>query len=76
MAIATETTDRFVESYLSALDCPRSLAVWIMFREKEHNQLTALDFNPELYLDFGKLRDSYLATKFLSKSSFFKDNRR
>lgn len=72
MAIATETTDRFVESYLSALDCPRSLAAWIMFRENEHDQLAALDFNPDYYLDFGHLRDSYLGTKFLSKSVFLK----
>jgi len=72
MAIATETTDRFVESYLSALDCPRSLTAWILFREKEHDQLAALDFNPDNYLDFGHLRDSYLATKFLSKSVFLK----
>jgi hypothetical protein len=72
MPISTDTTDRFVESYLAALDCPRSLAVWLMFSHREHDQLAALDIDPENYLDLGHFRDSYLATKFLSKSVFLK----
>jgi hypothetical protein len=72
MAIATDTTDRFVESYLFALDCPRSLTVWLMFSNKEHDQLSVLDCDPLQYLDHKQFRDSYLATKFLSKSVFLK----
>jgi hypothetical protein len=72
MAIATETTDRFVESYLAALNCPRSLAIWLLFSNQEHDQLIALDFKPSDYLDGEHFRDSYLSTKFLSKAIFLK----
>jgi len=72
MAIATDTTDRFVKSYLSALDCPRSLAIWLMFTNNEHDQLIAMDFNPLFYLEDRQFMDAYLATKFLSKAIFLK----
>ena len=56
-----------ISSYLEALDCPRALTVAILFREGEHDQLSALEFNPLCYESFVTLRDSYAATKFLSK---------
>lgn len=64
------TTTKVVEFYLAALDCPRSLACWIMFRENEHKQLVEMDINPDHYCDPKDFRDAYLATKFLSKADF------
>ncbi len=56
-----------ISQYLEALDCPRALTVAILFREGEHGQLSQLEFDPMVYNDFIHLRDSYAATKFLSK---------
>ncbi len=70
MLTVNQTTYGLIESYLSALDCPRSLAVWLMFKFNEHDQLIALDINPDLYLDPKEFRDAYLSTKFLSKATF------
>jgi len=64
------TTLKLIESYLTSLNTPRSLAVWIMFRENEHDAITALDINPDNYLDPMSFRLDYLATKFLSKAEF------
>jgi hypothetical protein len=43
-----------------------------MYSNREHDQLIALDFDPDKYLDFEHFKSSYLATKFLSKSVFLK----
>ena len=56
-----------IESYLTALDCPRSLTALILFREGEHEQLAKLEFNPKHYDSVEALRAAYAATKFLSK---------
>jgi len=49
-------------SFLESLDCPRSLAVWMLFREGEHQQLAELQFDPFAYNSVGDLRDAYAAT--------------
>jgi hypothetical protein len=41
-----------------------------MYRDNEHRQLVELDVNPDHYCDPSAFRDAYLATKFLSKSTF------
>jgi len=56
-----------ISMFLEGLDCPRALTVAILFREGEHVQLADLEFNPLHYNSVGMLRDSYAATKFLSK---------
>jgi len=58
---------RAIESYLSSLDSPRALAVWLLFRESEHDQLVELQCDPLHYNDVDSFRRSYAATKFLSK---------
>ena len=63
-------TTRVVKEYLSSLDCPRALAVWLLYINKEHEQLANLSFNPAHYNSVVSCRDAYAATKFLSK---FKD---
>lgn len=56
-----------ISEYLSALDCPRSLAVHMLFFNGEHEQLAKLEFNPKDYNTLVDLRAAYTATKFLSK---------
>jgi hypothetical protein len=63
-------TDASIFDFLSALDCPRALTVWLLYLNKEHDQLSDLECNPNLFLDRFKFRDAYLATNFLSKSNF------
>jgi len=64
------TTNKFVELYLSSLDCPRSLSIWLLFVNNEHKQLVEMDVNPDHYIDSEGFRDAYLATKLLSKADF------
>lgn len=68
--LASDETCRFVFEFLRSLDCPRSLSIWILFQNKEHEQMLDLEFDPSRYLRFEDLRDAYQATLFLSKSSF------
>jgi hypothetical protein len=56
-----------IAEYLSALDCPRSLAILILFRNGEHEQIAKMEFNPKAYNTLIDLRSAYAATKFLSK---------
>jgi len=65
--VPEELSPQVVEAYLSALDCPRALTVLILYRNMEHEQLAKLEFDPLSYDDLVTLRDSYCATKFLSK---------
>jgi len=58
---------RAIGAVLRSLDCPRSLAVWLMFENNEHQQIADLDFNPLNYNTFEDVRDAYAATKLLSK---------
>ena len=64
--------DSFVQSFLSSLDCPRSLTVWLLYINKEHDQLLELDVMPDSFLNGLDFRDAYLATKFLSKANFLR----
>jgi len=41
-------TTRSIELFLHSLDCPRSLAVWLMFVNNEHEQLAKLEFDPSI----------------------------
>jgi len=70
MKTCNATTVRLIRSYLASLDTPRSLAVWMMFTNNEHDQLIALDIDPDDYLEPRSFRADYLATKFLSKATF------
>jgi hypothetical protein len=62
-----DVTSRLIESFLTSLDCPRALAVWLMFVNNEHNQLAELKFDPLNYDSLEKTRSAYLASKYLSK---------
>jgi hypothetical protein len=60
---------RAIGALLQSLDCPRSLAVWLMYQNNEHDQLANLEFDPLNYNSFADVRDAYAATKLLSKFS-------
>ena len=65
--VPLELTTAAVESFLQSLDCPRSLAVWLLFINNEHDQLVDLEFDPCHYLEIEAARGAYAATEFLSK---------
>lgn len=63
------TSDAILQ-FLEALDCPRSLTVWLLYFYGEDIQLVNLAVNPEHYSSSTEFRDAYTATEFLSKSDF------
>lgn len=62
--------DVYIFEYLSSLDCPRSLTAWLLWSNKEHEQLAKLDWQHDHYIGLIATRDSLAATKFLSKAVF------
>lgn len=68
--LAPQKTDVTVYQFLHSLDTPRSLAVWLLYKYKEHDQLLALDIEPKHYINPIMFRDDYSATLFLSKAVF------
>lgn len=70
--VAKSDTDTSIFDFLSALDCPKSLAVWLLYTNGEHQQLVDLDIDPLDYNDPWGFRDAYAAYCFLSKADFFK----
>lgn len=67
-----KTTDTYIFDFLSSLDCPRSLAVWLLYESREHDQLVNMETDPLDFLRPSEFRDAYTATQFLSKSCFLK----
>ena len=54
-----------------SINSPRSLAAWILFKNKEFSQLVRLECNPLHYLKSSQYADDYLVSKFLSKYPYF-----
>lgn len=69
---STMKTLRAIQDILACLNTPRSLAVWLLFKNDEHDQLVDLKIDPGQYIDAEKFRDDYLATELLSKATFLK----
>lgn len=67
---ASPYTDDIIMTFLSDLDCPRSLSVWLLYKHGEHGQLLELD-HPH-HSDIDEFRRAYIATEFLSKATFLK----
>lgn len=63
-------TDAAILQFLSSLNTPRALSVWLLYRSGEHDQLTTLVCDPLNYDDSNSFRDDYAATSLLSKSDF------
>jgi hypothetical protein len=68
--VSESFNDSAIFNFFSALDCPRSLTCWLLYKHKEHRQLVDLDVLPIRYSDGKKFRDDYIATCFLSKADF------
>lgn len=69
---ASSSTTEAIYDYLSSLDTPRSLTVWLLFSKNEHDQLVALECDATNYQDGYSFRLDYEATSFLSKSTFLR----
>lgn len=68
--VNSSVTDETIRLFLSGLNCPRALTVWLMYLNKEHDALTALEWSATDYATPYDARDAYVATEFLSKASF------
>lgn len=68
--VRRSATDEFVFNYLSSIDSPRSLAIWLMYSNNEHGSLLSLDCRPVDYNSVNRFRDDYNATLLLSKAVF------
>ena len=66
------STVSLVQRILNAMDTPRSLAVWLLFRDGEHAQLVDLECDPSTYVDAALFAKDYQATKLLSKANFLR----
>jgi len=67
-----QSTDVSIYQFLSSIDTPRALTVWLMYKHGSHDELSALEILPDHYDDTNphKFRLDYTATSFLSKASF------
>lgn len=70
--VSASATDVALRDYLSSLDSPRALTVWLLYSQNEHEQLVSLEVNPNQYIDREKFRSDYLATHLLLKADFLK----
>lgn len=68
--VTQPVTEEAIFHVLEGLNTPRSLTVWLLFKNKEHRQLVDLECHPDSYTDEYKFRDDYAATSLLSKSQF------
>ncbi len=67
---ASSVTDVAVSNFFSSLDCPRSLACWLLYSSGEFQQLLNLETRVSDYDGPASFRDAYTATLFLSKADF------
>jgi len=67
------STDDAIFNFLSAINTPKSLAAWLLYKSNEHDQLTTLDINPDQYdQNPYRFRLDMAAVSFLSKAKFLK----
>jgi len=70
-------TDGCILRILEGIDTPRSLAVWLLYKYNEHNQLVSIDTRtdcePVLGLrNINQCQRDYVATELLSKADFLR----
>lgn len=70
--VPSSQTDDSIYRFLSSIDTPRALTIWLLYKNKEHDQLTQLECHPYHYQTGFRFRLDYAATNFLSKASFLK----
>lgn len=64
----------WVLKYLSSLDTPVALSIWLLFEAGEFEQLVNKEIDPLVYNDPYRFRDDFAAVSFLRKSEFLKTN--
>lgn len=64
--------DEAIFNFLHSLDTPKSLAVWLLYKSGEHDQLLQLSCTATHYLTASAFRLDYCAISFLSKATFLK----
>lgn len=67
LKVSSDDSNRLIRDFLEALDSPRALTVWLLFKHGEHRDLVELVIDPMQYNDPEKYRVDHAATKFLSK---------
>lgn len=70
--VGESATDSAIFDFLLSLNTPRSLAVWLLYKHGEHQQLVDLEVDPLHYDLAERFRDDYVATSFLSKANFLR----
>lgn len=70
--VDTVVTDTLIKSYFQALDCPRSLALYMLYKHKEYDQIVSIECDPLDYNSPENFRNAYLASSFLSKNRFLR----
>lgn len=70
--VAPSDTDVAIFNFLSSIDTPRALTVWLMYKHRNHDALAGLDIDPGTYNNGYQFRLDYTATTFLSKASFLR----
>lgn len=65
-----DLTPHAILHFLEALDCPRALTVYLLYKHDSHDQLVNLEFNPYDYNCVDSARLALAATKLLSKANF------
>jgi len=68
----SSVTDEAIFNFFSAIDTPKSLAAWILYKTRSHDQLTEIDCHPEHYEFAHAFRLDLAAVSFLSKCDFLK----
>lgn len=69
--VPRQVTDVTIYQFLSSIDTPRALAVWLMYSNQSHDELSSLEISPDNYPDNPySFRQDYAATNFLAKASF------
>ncbi len=69
--VPRRATDVTICQFLSSIDTPRALAVWLMYSHGSHDELSALEVSPTHYVDNPHgFKLDYAATNLLAKASF------
>lgn len=71
-AVSSETVDVTFQRLCEAVNSPRSLTCWILYKYKEYDQLVNLEVDPCNYSNSYSYADDALISKFLSKYPAFK----
>lgn len=67
---ARSDTDIAIREFFSSLACPKSLAAWLLYENREYQQLVDLEANPLDFNNPADFRDAYTAVNFLAKADF------